>query len=61
MADLEEHTCGSCGSVRKRIFAEPLPEGYELVKLICPKCKTVLKFVDKRPHTSNGAGSSGSV
>ena len=53
-----EHICSSCGSVRKRLFAEPLIEGYELVRLICPKCKTVLKFVDARPHKSNGAASS---
>jgi hypothetical protein len=58
MPAAEEHTCGSCGSVRERFFAEPLTEGYELVGLICPKCKTVLKFVDARPHKSNGAASS---
>jgi hypothetical protein len=53
-----EHICISCGLVRKRIFAEPLNKNYELVTMVCPKCKTVLKFVDKRPHKSNGASSS---
>jgi hypothetical protein len=52
-----EHICSSCGSVRERSLAEPLNKNYELVRLICPKCKTVLKFVDKRPDQSNGAGS----
>ena len=58
MADLEEHTCESCGMVRKRFSAEALLEGYELVSLVCPKCKSVLKFVKDRPGKSNGAGSS---
>jgi hypothetical protein len=49
MPAAEEHTCGSCGSVRKQVFAEPMSRGYELVTLVCPKCKSVLKFVDKRP------------
>jgi hypothetical protein len=52
MPAAEEHICISCGSIRDRLFAEPLTEGYELVGLICAKCKTVLKFVDKRPHES---------
>jgi hypothetical protein len=53
-----EHNCIHCGLVRERVFSEPLNKNYELVTLVCPKCKTVLKFVDKRPHKSNGAGSS---
>lgn len=57
---LEEHTCGSCGSIRKRFFAEPLTADYELVTLVCPTCKTVVKFVNERPHKSDGAGSSNS-
>ena len=50
----QEHICGFCGSVRDRLFAEPLNADYDLVTPVCPKCKTVLKFVDERPRKSNG-------
>jgi hypothetical protein len=50
-----EHICSSCGSVRERLFAEPLNKNYELVTLVCPNCKSVLEFVAERPKKSNGA------
>jgi len=49
MSAIEEQTCTACGAVREQQSAEPVGKGYELRTLLCPKCRTVLKFVDKRP------------
>jgi hypothetical protein len=58
MSEAREQFCFACDLVRERVFAEPVSNGYEVQTLACPKCKSVLKFVDERPHKSNGAGSS---
>jgi biotin carboxyl carrier protein len=49
MSGTKEHICVACGVVREQVSAEPVSRGYELRTLICPKCRTVLRFVDKRP------------
>jgi hypothetical protein len=38
-----------CGVARELVLAEPVSRGYELRTLVCPKCRTALKLVDKRP------------
>jgi hypothetical protein len=49
MLETEEQICVSCSAIREEVFAEAVGRGYELRTLVCPKCRTVLKFVDKRP------------
>jgi hypothetical protein len=49
MPSTKDQICTFCGVVREQVSAEPVKRGYELRTLVCPKCRTVLKFVDKRP------------
>jgi hypothetical protein len=53
MSETEEQICASCGTVRKEVFSEPVSRGYELRTLVCPQCKSVLKFVCERPVKSH--------
>jgi hypothetical protein len=49
MSETEEQICVSCGAVRQEVYAEAVGKGYELRTLVCPRCKSVLKFVCERP------------
>jgi hypothetical protein len=49
MSGTKEQICVACGVVREQVSAEPVSRGYELRTLVCPNCRTVLRFVDKRP------------
>jgi hypothetical protein len=45
MLETEEQICVAGEAAREELFAERVSRGYELRTLVCPKCKTVLKFV----------------
>jgi hypothetical protein len=45
MSATEEQICAPCGVVHQEVFVEPVSRKYELRTLVCPRCKTVLKFV----------------
>lgn len=49
MIGTTEQICVVCRVVRELVSAEPVSKGYELRRLVCPNCRTVLRFVDKRP------------
>jgi hypothetical protein len=46
MSETEEQICVPCGVVRQEVFAEAVGRGYELRTLVCPQCKSVLRFVE---------------
>jgi hypothetical protein len=39
MSETEEQICVPCAAIRKEVFAEPVGRGYELRRLVCPRCK----------------------
>jgi hypothetical protein len=61
MSETEEQICVSCSAVRQEVFAQAVAEGYELRTLYCPKCKSVLRFVEpikrRQPIASSSSGS----
>jgi len=49
METAEFQSCVACGVERRTIHREWMPEGYEIQSLECPRCRTVMRMVRKRP------------
>ena len=49
MEEVERQLCAPCGVERQVVHREWLPREYEIQTLECPKCRTVMRMVRKRP------------
>jgi hypothetical protein len=58
MSETEEQICVPCGAIRNEVFAQAVGKGYELRTLICPQCKSLLRFVSERRAVQRGNPSS---
>jgi hypothetical protein len=45
----DHQPCVACGVERRIIHREWAPNGYEIQSLECPRCRTVMRMVRKRP------------
>jgi transcription initiation factor IIE alpha subunit len=59
MSETEEQICVPCGAIRQEVFAEAVGKGYELRTLVCPRCKSVLRFVEPIKRHRIASSSSG--